>query len=180
MGRREAVSGLQSGSDMMRFALWKGHRPQRAEWMEGKGGWRGRESENRRAGAVSRDCKFLEGKGFALCVIPFSSTRQELDTATARFVETPIELNCLVLRPGIIESGRNKNRCLRLESFCLRGVSRLKTELRSSLRLETFKGFEELFGETEHKAPVSQIWPESACCVRSVQMRYLSGFCRSS
>lgn len=105
----------------------------------GREAGRGRESENRRAGAVSRDCKFLEGKGFALCVIPFSSTRQELDTATARFVETPIELNCLVLRPGIIESGRNKNRCLRLESFCLRGVSRLKTELRSSLRLETFE-----------------------------------------
>lgn len=35
------------------------------------------------------------------------------------------------------------------------------------------QGFKELFGETEHKAPVSEIWPEFACYVRSVQMRHL-------
>ena len=74
-----------------------------------------------------------------------------------------------------MESGQNKT-CLSVASLCSWEVSWLETDrAREFPEVGSAQGFEELFGVTEHKAPVSWIWPESACYVRSVQMRHSLG-----
>lgn len=54
-----------------------------------------------------------------------------------------------------MESGQNKT-CLSLASLCSREASWLKADrAREFPEVGNTQGFEELFGETDHKAPVS-------------------------